>query len=114
MTNGIISRKSVIFAGLSGMIFLGAARDCRTATVETGGAPIVEAPVTADVTIAALNAKIQELQVRINTVDSWTSIILAASVGLSMLCGIGAVGAYILAHRFRWVRSAIDLAKGKC
>jgi hypothetical protein len=89
------------------LLALGAARDCRTGTIDDVKLDI---PVTAEVDMVT---RIGTLEKHVQTIDSWTSLILAGTVGLSFVGGVGAVIVYVLGHRFGAFRAAVDRAKGK-
>jgi integral membrane sensor domain MASE1 len=104
----VVSNLSRIILGLSAaLLTLGAARDCRTGTIDDVK---IEVPVTAEVDMVT---RIGTLEKHVQTIDSWTSLILAGTVGLSFVGGVGAVIVYVLGHRFGWFRMAVDLCKGK-
>ena len=98
---------------LLGIALLGAARDCRTATVETGGAPIVEADASVDPSFGGVVGRIDKLEAKINTVDSWTSMILAISIGFTLVSIPVGIFVYLLIHRIPVLRYASDRLKGK-
>lgn len=104
---------AILLLVASSILFLGAARDCRTATIETAGAPVVEATATVESQVAALAVKVDQLNLQLQTVDSWTSIILASSVGVTLIAIPLSFFVYLVIHRVPVLRRISDRLKGK-